>query len=317
MRVLHVIPSLSAVHGGPTQAMASMEHALREQGVHLEIATTDDDGPDRHMAVPLGQAVAHAGTTHWYFPKRTEFYKVSPGLARWLAREAARFDLLHLHALFSFSTTAAARAARKAGVPYVVRPLGTLNHYGLTQLVFHPETPGFEVVERVRAESVIRIDGEVVDFLVTERSRVAGQRLRDLALPDGVLVAMIVRGADVIPPRGSTRVLAGDHAFVLLRPAVRGLVERSFADAGDPAWRPATAIEFPLRGSTRIAELEEFYGVRIEAPGDATLAELLRDRLDRAPVVGDVVSSGPLTLIVREIEDDRAETVGLVIEPEE
>lgn len=133
MRVLHVIPSLSAVHGGPTQAMASMEHALREQGVHLEIATTDDDGPDRHMAVPLGQAVAHAGTTHWYFPKRTEFYKVSPGLARWLAREAARFDLLHLHALFSFSTTAAARAARKAGVPYVVRPLGTLNHYGLTQ----------------------------------------------------------------------------------------------------------------------------------------------------------------------------------------
>jgi aspartyl-tRNA synthetase len=36
------------------------------------------------------------------------------------------------------------------------------DHYGLTQLVLHPGTPGFDAVERLRAESVIRIDGEVV-----------------------------------------------------------------------------------------------------------------------------------------------------------
>jgi len=36
------------------------------------------------------------------------------------------------------------------------------DHYGLTQLVISPETPGFNVIERLRAESVIRIDGEVV-----------------------------------------------------------------------------------------------------------------------------------------------------------
>jgi len=36
------------------------------------------------------------------------------------------------------------------------------DHYGLTQLVLHPETPGFAVVERLRAESVIRVDGEVI-----------------------------------------------------------------------------------------------------------------------------------------------------------
>src|SRR5579883_1237509 len=36
------------------------------------------------------------------------------------------------------------------------------DHYGLTQLVLHPGTPGFDVVEHLRAESVIRIDGEVV-----------------------------------------------------------------------------------------------------------------------------------------------------------
>jgi aspartyl-tRNA synthetase len=36
------------------------------------------------------------------------------------------------------------------------------DHYGLTQLVLSPETPGFDLVEHLRAESVIRIDGEVV-----------------------------------------------------------------------------------------------------------------------------------------------------------
>ena len=36
------------------------------------------------------------------------------------------------------------------------------DHYGLTQLVLAPGTSGFETVEHLRAESVIRVDGEVV-----------------------------------------------------------------------------------------------------------------------------------------------------------
>ncbi len=36
------------------------------------------------------------------------------------------------------------------------------DHYGLTQLVLSPTTPGFDIAERARAESVIRIDGEVI-----------------------------------------------------------------------------------------------------------------------------------------------------------
>src|SRR5215813_9666934 len=36
------------------------------------------------------------------------------------------------------------------------------DNYGLTQLVLHPGTPGFAIVEHLRAESVIRADGEVV-----------------------------------------------------------------------------------------------------------------------------------------------------------
>jgi len=41
--------------------------------------------------------------------------------------------LIHIHALFSFTSMAAAWAARRAGVPYVLRPLGTLATYGINQ----------------------------------------------------------------------------------------------------------------------------------------------------------------------------------------
>jgi aspartyl-tRNA synthetase len=36
------------------------------------------------------------------------------------------------------------------------------DHYGITQLVLHPGSPGFAVAEHLRAESVIRVDGEVI-----------------------------------------------------------------------------------------------------------------------------------------------------------
>jgi aspartyl-tRNA synthetase len=36
------------------------------------------------------------------------------------------------------------------------------DHYGLTQLVVHPGDAGFDLLNRLRAESVVRVDGEVV-----------------------------------------------------------------------------------------------------------------------------------------------------------
>ncbi|MFN4185800.1 MAG: OB-fold nucleic acid binding domain-containing protein, partial [Hyphomonas sp.] len=36
------------------------------------------------------------------------------------------------------------------------------DHYGLTQIVFNPGSPGFATVERLRAESVITVEGKIV-----------------------------------------------------------------------------------------------------------------------------------------------------------
>ena len=138
MRVLHVIPSLSRMHGGPSHAIDLMTNTLGGLGVEVEIATTDDDGPRRRVskAVATSEVELRAAGNRplrRFFRKWTDFYKISPGLAVWLLRNVRNYDVVHIHALFSFSSTSAAWIARWKGTPYVVRPLGVLNEYGRTQ----------------------------------------------------------------------------------------------------------------------------------------------------------------------------------------
>jgi glycosyltransferase involved in cell wall biosynthesis len=128
LRALHVIPSVSPLDGGPTRAIGIMERALSEAGVRVTTLTTDHDlasrGADGTPAVANG---AHRIYAHkWLDP-----YKVAPGLVPHLMRAVQTHDVVHIHALFSFASTAAAWAARRRGVPYIVRPLGTLSAYGL------------------------------------------------------------------------------------------------------------------------------------------------------------------------------------------
>ena len=133
MNVLHVIPSLASADGGPTRALCLMERSLAALGVTVETATTDDDGRNRSNGKVGAEQLLENGVTRLYFPKLLEFYKVSPDFARWILQHARDYDVVHIHALFSFTSVAAAWAARRAGVPYVLRPLGTLTRYGVTQ----------------------------------------------------------------------------------------------------------------------------------------------------------------------------------------
>ena len=131
IRSLHVIPSLSLEHGGPSYAVRAMARALAKADVDITIATTDDDGNEARLKVPIGEPVKEEQATIYYFRRNIVPYKMSFGLARWLRSNISRFDIVHIHALFSFSSTAAARMAHWQGVPYIIRPLGVLNRYGL------------------------------------------------------------------------------------------------------------------------------------------------------------------------------------------
>ena len=130
LNVLQIVPSFSLVYGGPSQMVRGFSNALAEAGASVTVVTTDSNGDvdEAPLAVPLAQPVPHDNYTVWYFrcsPFRR--YKFSTGLLRWLWEHATDYDIAHIHALFSPVSSLAAAVLRQRGVPYLLRPLGTLD----------------------------------------------------------------------------------------------------------------------------------------------------------------------------------------------
>jgi glycosyltransferase involved in cell wall biosynthesis len=98
------------------------------QGIDVQLVSTNEGLSEGH------DGVEYKGVPALFFP--IEFgasFKYSRPLASWLSSNIQNFDLAHIHAVFNHSSVAAAQASRKAGVPYIIRPLGTLDPWSMTQ----------------------------------------------------------------------------------------------------------------------------------------------------------------------------------------
>lgn len=157
------------------------------------------------------------------------------------------------------------------------------------------------------------VDGDIVEYTVFADTLASGRHVRDLRLPDSAVIAMIVRHREIIPPRGSTHLYNDDHVFVVMKPGVRPLVDRVFRRGRETPAIP-TETEFPLRGDTTVADLREFYGIELTEPDAATLHDLLLERLGAERLEpGARVQLGSVALVIRELEDERVEQAGLII----
>jgi glycosyltransferase involved in cell wall biosynthesis len=104
-----------------------MCRALMQQGIEVLLLSTTDGLSEVNVN-------EYKGVPAIFFPPQLgASFKYSRPLASWLSSNIRNFDLAHIHAVFNHSSIAAARACRKAGVPYIIRPLGTLDPWSMTQ----------------------------------------------------------------------------------------------------------------------------------------------------------------------------------------
>ncbi|MEB3218954.1 MAG: glycosyltransferase [Nostocales cyanobacterium 94392] len=135
MKILHVIPSVAPVRGGPSHAALGMVKALRQSGIDAEIATTNDNGFDL-LDVPLYQRAEYEGAPVWFLPRFSPPLKefiFSTALTRWLWQHIQDYDIIHTHYLFSYPSTCAGLIARRQGIPYIVSTIGQLTPWALAQ----------------------------------------------------------------------------------------------------------------------------------------------------------------------------------------
>lgn len=134
-----MIPSISSKRGGPSKAVIDMVKALRQEGIDASIVTTTDNIYFQEGVYPEGKWFMHQevpvlmySCIGLYFRQIREFL-FSPGLTIWLLRNMNKYDLVHVHALFSYPSTVAMLIARFKHIPYIVRSIGQLNAWSLKQ----------------------------------------------------------------------------------------------------------------------------------------------------------------------------------------
>jgi glycosyltransferase involved in cell wall biosynthesis len=156
MRVLHVIPSIAALDGGTSKVVLDTCKALRASGVAVEIATTNTD-EDSDFVIPKEGPALIGDVPVYFFARRNRWrYKFSWGITTWLSQNVGKYDLLHIHAVFSYSTAVAARYARKYDVPYIMVPHGMLAPWPIrkNRLIKQVYLKGIEKKNMERAAAV-------------------------------------------------------------------------------------------------------------------------------------------------------------------
>jgi trk system potassium uptake protein TrkA len=73
------------------------------------------------------------------------------------------------------------------------------------------------------------IEAETIEFSVGPDSAVTGRALQDIAFPKDAIVGTIIRGDQIIIPKGSDTLLAGDEVIVFALPGAISPLEKLFA----------------------------------------------------------------------------------------
>ena len=88
------------------------------------------------------------------------------------------------------------------------------------------EPPAPRAVLAIESRQPLR--GELYSYYIDDALVVAGLSLAELDFPEGAAVALIVRGDQLIAPKGGTTLQAGDHVYVIAQEEDRPFIQLMF-----------------------------------------------------------------------------------------
>lgn len=199
MKILHIVPTYLPAYryGGPIQSVHALNKFLVRAGAEVSVYTTSIDGPG-DLDVPSSTSAKLAPVerdgvqVHYFKPGHLRSWFYSPDMRRALKEHARDFDIIHITSVFLSASTLGARAARAAGMPYVISPRGSLMAAPLEKKSPFKKKIYMSLVERKNLENAAAVhfttDSEKLEY---ER---LGYRIRKaMVIPNGLDV-------DSLPP---------------------------------------------------------------------------------------------------------------------
>lgn len=273
MKVLHVIPSLAAKEGGPSVAIHAVARAAAQDGVDVTVLSTT--GSDDEQGAPIGLPFSDSGVTYLQFRRNITAYKVSWSATQWLHMNVHDFDVVHIHALFSYMSTAAGRVASRQQKPYIIRPLGVLNRWGLE----HRRRIAKQLSLRLIELPLIR-SSAALHFTSQAEADEAAQIGPTVAQARRAIIPLPIE----IPERGHSEV------FYQLVPAARGRDVVLFLSRVDPK----KGLEVLIEAFARVWKANPHALLVIAGGGPEEYVASLRARCDAHRLSGHIVWTGHL-----------------------
>lgn len=174
-----------------------MARAVATLGHEVSIYTTDRDmNADERRRLVSGSV---DGVELHVFPQHAPtVVAASIPLARALADAVPRADVVHLHSLYLFHTWFTARLCRRLGVPYLLRPHGTLDPF-----LWRRHRARKAVLEALFQNRVLR-EAAAIHYTAEEEMRLAApyaQGAPGVVVPNGLDLDQYA----VLPPRCTFR----------------------------------------------------------------------------------------------------------------
>jgi cell volume regulation protein A len=170
--------------------------------------------------------------------------------------------------------------------------------------------------ERIDIDLPASAERDLLIYTVGPGSRISLRGVRRLLQLENTSLVGVVRDGRLLRPRDLDRLDPGDSVLVIAPPAQSAALDELFAERPKAPDDAATFGEFTFDGALPVGKIAEFYDLPVPEDARATpLADFVRMRLGRKPLIGDRVQVAGIELVVQAMRDERITEVGIEFEP--
>lgn len=127
MKILQIAYSLSDDCGGPVIGVKKLAETLADNGLEISVYGTKPDIKDVQDKKVKGYRL-------YEFPtKKPHRYFYSPQMGSFLKETIKKYDIVHIHGIWTYPTYIASKISRINNIPYIIRTCGMLERWSISQ----------------------------------------------------------------------------------------------------------------------------------------------------------------------------------------